>query len=207
MKRIPTIVFFVCECAFAQVDYNTMLTNMVNALEQPKGTLNVSFTNQLAVCAGSMTNVFCSANVNLVRAISLVDVAEEEMSSDVLLPQAVSICSNLLTSTDLSSNAWQRGVAGVVLSGIYSFDGKRSDACNVITNDVVAEANGISLADDIYLWNAIANHLDVEGLSVQDALRCYAAIAILVDDSGCDVSFYTNGLPASVLVKIRDITE
>lgn len=206
MRRIVIIAAVVCECAYAQSNYCAVLTNMVTALRQPRGTLDASFTNQLALCAGSITNASHLANVNIVQAISLTDVAEDDLTGDALLPLAASICSNILASLELPSNAWQRGAAGITLSGINSFDGKRLLACYAVTNGVVATAHNISSADDIYLWNAIAKHLDVEGLTVQEALRCYAAVAIIGNDSTCDITSYTNGLPESVLVKIRELS-
>ena len=207
MRHLAIIMAIVCRCACAQSGYDGMLTNMVTALEQNGGTLNVSFTNQLAFCAGEITNVVHLANINLVRAISLVDVAEYALSGDIVLPQAVSICSNILTSTELPWNAWQRGVSGIVLSSIYSFDGKRAAACCAITNDVIMAAHDITLAEDIYLWGAIAKHLYVDGLTVQNALRCYAAVAVVDNDPTRSITSYTNGLPESVLARIRELSK
>ncbi len=207
MKQFAIVVAMIGNCACAQLNYDAILTNMVAALEQPGGTLDSAFTNQLAVHSDGITNVFHAANINLVRAISMVDVAEDDLSGNVLLPQAISICSNLLMSAILPGNAWQRGAAGIVLSATYSFDGMRQDARRVATNAVLLAVQNVSLPEDVCLWNAIAKHLDVEGLSVNDALQCYAAIAILSDDPLYDVCSYTNGLPASVLGRIMEISK
>ena len=207
MKRIVFICIAICEGVFAQHAYNIALTNMIDALVRPNGTLDSSFTNQLAAYTVGMMNALHVANIDLVRAISLVDMAEEEAAGDNLLPQAIAICSNMLASTGLPTNTWQRGVAGVVLVGIYSFDGKRSAARYNAINCVSLAAHSISLDEDFVLWNAIAKHLDVEGLSVQDAIRCYSAVAVLADDPSSNVYSYTNGLPETILVKIREIPE
>ena len=44
-------------------------------------------------------------------------------------------------------------------------------------------------------------------LSVQDAIRCYSAVAVLADDPSSNVYSYTNGLPETILVKIREIPD
>lgn len=199
MKYLAIIMAIICRCACAQSDYGGILTNMVTALKQNGGTLNASFANQLASRAGD--------NINLVRAISLVDVAEYALNGDIVVPHAISICSNILTSTEIPLNAWQKGVSGIVLSSIYSFDGKRSAACCAITNDVVMAAHDIVHAEDVYLWEAIAKHLYVEGLTVKNAMRCYAAVAIAGNDPTCNITTYTNGLPESVLVRIRELSK
>lgn len=207
MKYIGAVFAIVCRCAYAQCDYSTMLTNMVDALVRPNGTLDAVFTNQLAVYASETTNVFHLADINIVRAISLTDVAEEYLVGDALLPQATSLCSNTLTCTSIPVDAWQRGAAGIVLAGIYSFDGKRADACSVLTNNAVMAAHSISNSDDIALWNALAKHLCVDGLCVQDAIRCYAAIAVIDNDPTCNITSYTNGLPETVLSNVREFLE
>ena len=207
MKYLAIIMAIICRCACAQSDYGGILTNMVTALKQNGGTLNASFANQLASGAGEITNAVHLSNINLVRAISLVDVAEYALNGDIVVPQAISICSNILTSTEIPLNAWQKGVSGIVLSSIYSFDGKRSAACCAITNDVVMAAHDIVHAEDISLWEAIAKHLYVEGLTVKNAMRCYAAVAIAGNDPTCNITTYTNGLPESVLVRIRELSK
>ena len=62
-----------------------------------------------------------------------------------------------------------------------------------------------ALGEDISLWNAIARHLEVQGLSINEALRCYAAIAALTESSSSNVTYYTNVLPESILIKIREL--
>lgn len=207
MNKITLIAIAIGWCVCAQCDYSIALTNMIDGLQRPHGTLDAAFTNQLVVYAEELTNVSQSANVNLVRAISLADIAEEDVNGDEMLPPAIAICSNILNSTELPSAAWQKGVAGIVMTGINTFEGKRSNACSSATNVTVLSSHNISLEEDLRLWNSIASHLDVEGLSVQDAVRCYAAIALLNDNPSCGVSSYTNGLPESILIKIREFCE
>ena len=207
MNKITLIAVAIGWCACAQGDYSIALTNMIDGLQRTHGTLEAAFTNQLAAYAEELTNVFHFANVNLVRAISLVDIAEEDVNGGEMLPPAITLCSNILNSAELPPASWQKGVAGIVMTGINTFEGKRSDACGSATNATVLSAHNITLEEDIRLWNSIASHLDVEGLSVQDAVRCYAAIALLNDNPSCNVSSYTNGLPESILIKVREFCE
>ena len=207
MKRIILIVSVLCWNTWADFDYGTALSNMVYALESPRATLDAAFTNRLASWAGETANACHVANVNLVRAISYTDIAEDELSGDVLLPEAILLCSNIIDSVNIPSNAWQRGAAGVVLSGINSFDRRHSIACAAATNSMLSTVNSASTAEDILLWNAIACHLQVEGLSVSEALRCYAAIALLSESPSSNIVSYTNALPETILVKIRELSE
>lgn len=205
MKRLIQIVIMLCESALAECDYGTVLTNMVCTLELPRATLEASFTNRLSTWVGETTNVSRLANIDLARAISYADIAENDMSGDILLPQIFLLCSNIVHSAVLPTNAWQRGAAGVIMSGVYSFDGKYSIAHCVATNSMLSATYATPCDEDISLWSAIAGHLEVQGLSVNDALRCYAAIAILAESPSSNVSSYTNALPESILVKIREL--
>jgi hypothetical protein len=205
MKPIILIGIVLCGNAWAECNYGTALTNMVYALEQPRATLDASFTNQLATWIGDTTNVFHVANIDLVRAISYADIAEDDISGDALLPQVFLICSNIMNSVTLPTNVWQRGAAGVIMSGVYSFDGKYSIAHSVATNCMLSATYELPLGEDISLWNAMARHLEVQGLSIDEALRCYAAIAVLTESPSSNVTSYTNALPESILVKIREL--
>lgn len=204
MKQI-LIGIALCGSVWAECNYGTALTNMVCALEQPRATLDASFTNRLSSWAEETTNFSHVANIDLVRAISYADIAEDDMSGDTLLPRVISICSNIVNSATLPTNAWQRGAAGVIMSGVYSFDGKYSVAHSVATNCMLSTAYEYPLGDDLSLWNAIARHLDVQGLSIGEALRCYAALAILAESPSGNVTSYTNALPESILIKIREL--
>lgn len=205
MKQIILIGIVLCGNAWAECDYGIALTNMVCALEQPRATLVASFTNRLSTWIGETTNVSHVANMDLVRAISYADIAEDDMSGDTLLPQVFLICSNIVNSVALPTNAWQRGAAGVIMSGVYSFDGKHSIAHGIATNCISSATYELTLGEDISLWNAMAKHLEVQGLSVNEALRCYAAIAALAGSPSCNVTSYTNALPESILIKIREL--
>lgn len=206
MNKLCVVAFaMVVECVWAQCQYMEQLTNMVSALRRQRGTLDVSFTNQLSICMEGETNEFHKANVAIVSAISFADIAEAKLCGDVLLPRSISICSNLLMSSALPSDAWQKGAASIVLAGVYSFDGQYRLARNAATNHLFQTEYGIDSEEDRALWGAISSHLDVDGLSVYDAKRCYAALASIMDGAMCDVSSFTNGLPESVLAKIRDI--
>jgi hypothetical protein len=207
MQRFVLIVVFFCKCIYAQSVYDAVLTNMVTALNQPGGTLKSDFTNQLNVCINVVTNKSHSANLKLVQAISLADMAEEHLGGGVLLGQALSICSNISMSAELPCIAWQRGAAAIIQSGVFAFEGNRVAACHTITNEIVQAAHNIQNVSDFYLWRAIAKHLFVDGLTVQEALRCYAAIALLNNDSAADVSFYTNGLPRSICSRIQEFAK
>lgn len=205
MKHIILICIVLCGSAWAEWDYGTALTNMAYALEQPRATLDVSFTNRLSTWIGEATNASHVANIDLVRAISYTDIAEDDMSGDTLLPQVFLICSNIVNSAVLPTNAWQRGAAGVIMSGVYSFDGKYSIAHSVATNCMLSATYELPLCEDISLWNSIARHLGVQGLSINEALRCYAAIAVLTEHPSSNVTSYTNALPESILIKIREL--
>ena len=205
MKRIVLIAIVLCGSAWAECDYGIALTNMVCALERPRATLDASFTNRLLTWARGMTNVSHVANIDLVRAISYADIAEDDMSGDAWLPRAFLLCSNILNSATLPTDAWQRGAAGVIMSGVYAFDGRRSLAHLVATNCMASATYAIPLGEDASLWNAMARHLEVQGLSINEALRCYAAIAVLIESPSSDVSSYTNTLPESILMKIRGL--
>ena len=206
MKQIIILIGIVlCGSAWAGCDYGTALTNMVCALEQPRATLDASFTNLLSTWGAETTNVSHVANIDLVRAISYADIAEDDMSGDILLPQIFLICSNIVNSAVLPTNAWQRGAAGVIMSGVYSFDGKHSIAHSVATNCMVSATYDPPLDGDISLWNAIAQHLEVQGLTINEALRCYAAIAVLAESPSSNVTSFTNALPESILIKIREL--
>ena len=205
MKYI-IILMLAWQCAYAQsLSYYSVLTNMVTALHEPNGTVSTSHTNQLVDSGMSFSNEIHRININLVYAISLVDICERDLSGDVLLPQAISICSNILTSSHINSNAWQKGVAGIVLSNIYSFDGKRLEAYSIMTNNNVFSSYVISNGEDSYLWNGIAEHLKIDGLSVIDAIRCYTAVSKINIGSKSDISSYTNGLPQTILIKLTDL--
>ena len=204
-QTILLIGVVLCGNAWAEYDYGTALTNMVWALEQPRATLDASFTNRLSTWVGEATNVSHVANIELVRAISYADIAEDDMSGDTLLPQIFLTCSNIVNSTVLPTNAWQRGAAGVIMSGVYSFDGKYSIAHSVATNCMLSATYDSPLGEDISLWNAIARHLEVQGLSINEVLRCYAAIAVLTESPSSNVTSYTNALPESILMKIREL--
>ena len=194
-QTILLIGVVLCGNAWAEYDYSTALTNMVWALEQPRATLDASFTNRLSTWVGEATNVSHVANIELVRAISYADIAENDMSGDTLLPQIFLTCSNIVNSTVLPTNAWQRGAAGVIMSGVYSFDGNYSIAHSVATNCMLSATYDSPLGEDISLWNAIARHLEVQGLSINEVLRCYAAIAVLTESPSSNVTSYTNALP------------
>lgn len=204
-QTILLIGVVLCGNAWAEYDYGTALTNMVWALEQPRATLDASFTNRLSTWVGEATNVSHVANIELVRAISYADIAENDMSGDTLLPQIFLTCSNIVNSTVLPTNAWQRGAAGVIMSGVYSFDGNYSIAHSVATNCMLSATYDSPLGEDISLWNAIARHLEVQGLSINEVLRCYAAIAVLTESPSSNVTSYTNALPESILMKIREL--
>ena len=204
-QTILLIGVVLCGNAWAEYDYGTALTNMVWALEQPRATLDASFTNRLSTWVGEATNVSHVANIELVRAISYADIAEDDMSGDTLLPQIFLTCSNIVNSAVLPTNAWQRGAAGVIMSGVYSLDGKYSIAQSVATNCMLLATYDSPLGEDISLWNAIARHLEVQGLSINEALRCYAAIAVLTESPSSNVTSYTNALPESILMKIREL--
>ena len=88
-QTILLIGVVLCGNAWAEYDYGTALTNMVWALEQPRATLDASFTNRLSTWVGEATNVSHVANIELVRAISYADIAEDDMSGDTLLPQII----------------------------------------------------------------------------------------------------------------------
>lgn len=203
MKQVILVCIVFCGSVWAECDYGTALGKMVYALERPRATLDASFTNQLSSWREETTNVFHIANIDLVRAISYADIAEDDMSGDSLLPQVFSICSNIVNSATLPANAWQRGAAGGIMSGVYSFDGKYSAAHRVATNCLLSATYATSSNEDGILWNAIARHLEVQGLSINEALRCYAALAVLVESPSNDVVSYTNGLPEAILAKIR----
>lgn len=208
MKRL--ILFAAISAAIpggvsAHPQYGAVLTNMVEALSAPRATLQVSFTNQLAVCSASETNSAHKANIDLVYAIALADLSAEELSGSILLPKATSICSNLLQSAELPRTAWQRGAAGIVLTGIYLFEGKREAARCLSTNVLSSTACNLDHGEDTVLWNAIARHFEVEGLSVCDSLRCFSAIACLLNDGMSDVSAYTNCLPSSICERIGQL--
>ena len=91
------------------------------------------------------------------------------------------------------------------MSGVYSFAGKYSIAHSVATNCMLSATYDSPLGEDISLWNAIARHLEVQGLSINEALRCYAAIAVLTESPSSNVTSYTNALPESILMKIREL--
>ena len=207
MKQIIQILIgiMLCGSAWAEFSYETALTNMVCALEQPRATLDASFTNRLTTWVEEATNFFHVANIDIVRAISYADIAEDEMSGDALLPRIFSICSNIVNSATLPTNAWQRGAASVIMSGVYSFDGKHSIAHSVATNCMLSTTYEDPLGEDLGLWNAIARHLEVQGLSISEALRCYAALAVLAESPSGNVTSYTNALPESILIKIREL--
>lgn len=207
MKRFVLIIVLFCKCIYAQPVYDVVLTNIVTALNQPGGTLKSDFTNQLHSCINVVTNKSHSANLKLVQAISLADMAEEHLGGDILLSQAVSICSNISTSVELPCAAWQRGAAAIIQSGVFTFEGNRVAACRAITNEIVQAACNIQNVNDFYLWSAIAKHLFVDGLTVQEALRCYAAIALLSNDRASNVLFYTNGLPRGICSRIQEFAK
>ncbi len=204
MKQI-LIGIVLCGNAWAECNYGTALTNMVCALEQPRATLDTAFTNRLSTWVEETTNFSHVANIDLVRAISYADIAEDDMSGDTLLPQIFSICSNIVNSATLPTNAWQRGAAGAIMSGVYSFDGKYSIAHSIATNCMLSTTYEDPLDEDLSLWNAIARHLEVQGLSINEALRCYAALAVLAGAPSGNVTSYTNALPESILTKIREL--
>ena len=194
-QTILLIGVVLCGNAWAEYDYGTALTNMVWALEQPRATLDASFTNRLSTWVGEATNVSYVADIELVRAISYADIAENDMSGDTLLPQIFLTWSRIVSSTVLPTNAWQRGAAGGIMSGVYSFDGNYSIAHSVATNCMLSATYDSPLGEDISLWNAIARHLEVQGLSINEVLRCYAAIAVLTESPSSNVTSYTNALP------------
>ena len=205
MKLFALLTVFTFGVSNAAGEYNVLLTNMVSALELRQGTLEASFTNRLASSLMSATNVLERSNMELVYAIALTDIAEENLDGKKLLPPAKSMCSNLLYSTELPPVDWHRDAAGLILTGIFSFSGRHKDSRRIATNGVFRTSDGFPCSSDRMLWNAIARHLDVEGLSLAEAKRCYAAVACLMDDSHCDVFAYTNGLPEMIVVKIKEI--
>ena len=64
MKHIILIGIVLCGSAWAEWDYGTALTNMAYALEQPRATLDVSFTNRLSTWIGEATNASHVANID-----------------------------------------------------------------------------------------------------------------------------------------------
>lgn len=207
MKRIVLLLVLVGGCSVAWCDYSDVLTNMVSALSRRNGTTEATVTNLLEVAGNEVTNPTHRANIDLVRAISFTDISDLERVGDELIPQAVVMCSNVLHSTALPSNAWQRASAGAVLSGIYMFDGKYQEALQTATNAMTLSVCEAFTEEDVSLWGAIANHLEIPGASAAEALRYSAAEALLIEDSSAFVVPYTNGLPELILQKIRAIVE
>lgn len=177
--------------------YQVLCTNVVAALSDEKILTSPSFTNQLhTYMEGS--DVCVRVLAGLVLSDSLLTVYDK--SSDfAAYDEGFAFCSNVLYSSELPTQSWQKSVASIFYAWALRIDGKKELALEVCRTALSTHLASPTTDIECAVWSAMSREDGLPEMSITNLLKLAAALSVPIERRLTDWGAYTNGLPAQAI--------
>lgn len=178
-------------------NYETLCSNVVTVLSNGKILTSPSFTNQLHAYIGG-TNVRARVLAGLVLSDSLLTMYDNT-SDFAAYNEGLTACSNVLYSTELPMQSWQKSVASIFYAWALRIDGKRELALEVCRTALSTHLASPTSNVERAVWTAISCEDGLPEMSITNSLKLAAALSVSVERRPMEWDTYTNGLPEQAI--------
>jgi len=182
-----------------ETDFPLVASNVTTNLYSAR----VAETNRLNQIIAVTTNATHLAACRLVKAVLLLDVAEEELSDDAFI-EATNLCT-IVGEEFEEYHSWPYFASKYVMIGALSFDKQLPEAFCIATNTLSIFDRYKPVSLDANAWAAISMREMQTNLSIRAALCAEAALNLAVQGRSAEVNAFTNGLPQRVLDVVRSL--
>lgn len=197
----------VAACAGMQVELDAILADFASSDRNVKFGIANKLDSLLSETNSAETRSVCKllkAELLLKRADIASPDAEELYSPDAY-HETTNICASLMEEFSEGSPSWQFYAAAALETEALSLDGRHEDAFRVATNALSRLSGHGGFNIETNVCKALFGMEALSAGDVELVLKSTAAISLSVSDKGADISAYTNGLPESLILPIREL--
>lgn len=198
---IAVIAAFLCSIALGGVVEQGALSDIITILEDRKclkDSRTFQALTEMEKHASGKTLALC----RLAHATLAYEKFDKTLDMESL-KACQRLCAEIKSRSDITNRSWTRGAAALVLATTLAHDGQYKQSYSICV-DALRDFDMQPCCRDCQLfWEAFCKrHLSMV-LTLEQSLRLYAAMALLMDNPKADVSKFTDNMPKEAMERIQ----